>query len=97
MVQSPLVQYGGGVERKVPGWHSMDNTVPRLLERHFPERIPPTERKSIPTKRCVVCYNNKRKETVFSCPDCEANLCWGLLQDLTHEAEIYSIYKNFSV
>jgi hypothetical protein len=75
MVQAPLVQYGGDVERKVPGWHSTDNTLQRLLERHFPKRIPPTERKSVPTKKCVVCYKNNKKETVFWCPDYEANLC----------------------
>jgi hypothetical protein len=33
---------------------SARTTVPRFLEIHFPERIPPTERKSRPTKRCVV-------------------------------------------
>jgi hypothetical protein len=50
--------------------------VPRLVEKLFPERIPPTERKSRPTKRCEVWYkNNKRKETVFWCPDFEAGLC----------------------
>jgi hypothetical protein len=27
------------------GSHSMDNTLPGLVERHFPERIPPIERK----------------------------------------------------
>jgi len=28
------------------------------------------------TKRCVMCYkNNRRKETVFWCPECEAALC----------------------
>ena len=56
--------------------HSTDKIVPRLIERHFPERIPPTEKKARPTKRCVVCYkNNRRKETVFWCPECEAALC----------------------
>jgi hypothetical protein len=69
MVQTLLVQYGG-VKRKVPGCYSMDNTVPRFLEKHTPERIPPTERKSRPMRRCAVCYKNKRKETVFWCPDC---------------------------
>jgi len=50
--------------------------VPRLVERHFPERIPPTEKKARPSKRCVVCYkNNRRRETVFWCPECEAALC----------------------
>ena len=50
--------------------------VPRLLERHFPERIPPTEKKSRPARWSVVCYkNNRRKETVFWCPEYEAALC----------------------
>jgi hypothetical protein len=43
----------------------MDNIVPGLFERHFPERIPQIERKSKPTKRCAVCYKNKRKESVL--------------------------------
>jgi len=39
--------------------------VPRLIERHFPERIPPTEKKARPTEGCVVCYkSNRRKENV---------------------------------
>jgi hypothetical protein len=46
--------------------------VPRLVERDFPDRIPPTERNSRPTKRCVGCY--KKRETVFWYPDCEAGL-----------------------
>jgi len=50
--------------------------VPRLLERHFPERIPPTEKKARQRKRSVVGYKrNRRKETVFQCPKCEAALC----------------------
>ena len=67
------------MEVKVSGYFKAiipQKNVPRLLERHFPERIPPTERKARPTKRCVVCYkNNRRKETVFWCPECEAALC----------------------
>ena len=44
--------------------------MPRLLERHFPEGIPPTEKKARPARRCVVCYeNNRRKETVFGAPN----------------------------
>jgi hypothetical protein len=50
-----LMQYGEGVERKVTEQHSTDSRVLRLLEKHFPERIPPTERKSRLTKRNVVC------------------------------------------
>ena len=37
--------------------------------------IPPTEKNTRPTKRCEVCYkNNRRKETVFWCPEREAAL-----------------------
>ena len=33
-------------------------------------------KKTKPTERCVVCYkSNRRKETVFWCPECEAALC----------------------
>jgi hypothetical protein len=39
MVHAPLVQHEGGVE------DYQDDNLPRLLEKHFPERIPPTERK----------------------------------------------------
>jgi len=61
--------------RKFQGHHSTDKNVPRLLEKHFTERIPPTGKKARPA-RCVVCYkNNRRKETVFWCPECEAALC----------------------
>ena len=53
-----------------------DKNVPRLDERHFPDRIPPTEKKGRPAKRCVASYkNNRRKATVFWCPECEAALC----------------------
>jgi len=34
------------------------------------------QKKRSATKRCVVCYkNNRRKETVFWCHECEAVLC----------------------
>jgi len=75
LVQALLTAHGSGSVRKFQGHHSTDKNVPRLLERHFPKRIPLTEKKARPTKRCVVCYkNNRRKETVFWCPECEAAL-----------------------
>jgi hypothetical protein len=75
LVQALLFEHGSDVERKVPGRHSTDKTVPHLIERHFLERIPPTESKAKPTKRCVMCYEQgKRRETVFWCLDCEAGL-----------------------
>jgi len=76
LVQALLIEHGSESIRKFQGHHSTDKNVMQLLERHFPERIPPTEKKARPTKRCVVCHkNNRRKETVFRCPKCEAALC----------------------
>jgi hypothetical protein len=37
----------------------MDNTVPRFLESHFPEWVPPNEGKLGATKRCVVCHKKR--------------------------------------
>ena len=75
LVQALLIEPQSESVRKFQGHHSTDKNVPRLDERHFPERIP-TEKKGRPTKRYVVCYkNNRRKETVFWCPECEAALC----------------------
>jgi len=75
LVQALLIEHQSESVRKFQGHHSTDKNVPRLDERHFPERIP-TEKKGRPTKRCVVCYkSNRSKETVFWCPECEAALC----------------------
>lgn len=39
---------------------------------HVPSKIPPTEKKQIPTKRCRICTkNNRRRETRYYCGDCE--------------------------
>jgi hypothetical protein len=61
LVQALLVDHDGGVERKLPGRHSTDKTAPRLIERHFPVRIPPTVKKSQPTKHCVVLQAGQEK------------------------------------
>ena len=39
-----FVKYANAVEHQVPGQHSPDNTVPRLTERHFISKIPPTKK-----------------------------------------------------
>ena len=76
LLQALLIEHGSESVRKFQGHQSTDKNVPRLIERHFPETIPLTEKKVRPTKRCVACYkNNIRKETVFWCPECEAALC----------------------
>jgi hypothetical protein len=76
LVQALFLEHGRQSVRKFQGRHSTDKNVPRPVERHFPERIPPTEKKARPTRRCVVCYQtNRTKERLFWCPDCEAALC----------------------
>jgi len=77
LVQPLFIELASGSVRKFQGHHCTDKNVPRLVERQFPERIPPIEKeKTRPTDRCVVCYkSNRRKETVLWCPECEAALC----------------------
>ena len=56
LVQALLIEHESESFRKFQGHHSTDKNVPRLLERHFPERLPPIEEKARPSKMCVVCY-----------------------------------------
>lgn len=57
-------------------------TPMRLTGRHFPETLPPTEKKSNPTRQCGMCsrvHDAKgkriRRETRYFCPDCNVPLC----------------------
>lgn len=54
----------------------------RLTERHFPEYVPPTEKKANPCRYCAVCCSKrdekgkkKRKETRYFCKNCNVALC----------------------
>lgn len=55
----------------------------RLTGRHFPDKIPATEKKAQPTRICRVCADiakaatgkSGRKETSWWCPDCDTPLC----------------------
>jgi hypothetical protein len=49
-----LFEHGSGVERKVPGHHSTDKTVPCFIETHFTEIIPPPERKAPPRSEMFI-------------------------------------------
>jgi hypothetical protein len=53
-----VIEYSSA-RQNMPGQHSMDNTVTRFLERHFPEWVPPSGRKLGATKWCVMCYKKK--------------------------------------
>ncbi|KAG5875732.1 hypothetical protein JTB14_030769 [Gonioctena quinquepunctata] len=57
------------------GRHSEDNPM-KLSARHFPDIIPPLTYKAKPSKRCIVCSNQrKRKETRYMCQECYVPLC----------------------
>ena len=44
----------------------------RLQGRHFSSKIPATEKKQKPQKRCVVCYSKDiRKESRYQCGNCK--------------------------
>lgn len=63
------------VPRNVAERKSKTPRPSRLIERHFPDLIPPTTKQK-PRKRCVVCYENgKRKESRYWCNECKAGLC----------------------
>ena len=63
-----------------------DNDVPavesllRLTQKHFPDVIPPTDKKSRAQKRCRVCWarDKVRRDVRYHCPDCPTNpgLCF---------------------
>jgi len=46
LVHALLNKHASESVRKFEGHHSTDKNVPQLVKRHFPERIPPTEKKS---------------------------------------------------
>lgn len=61
---------------------TIDGDPERLRGRHFLEYVPPTKKKTDPTRMCVVCCSRRRsdgkkvrKETRFHCPDCDVGLC----------------------
>ncbi|XP_023210227.1 piggyBac transposable element-derived protein 4-like [Centruroides sculpturatus] len=54
----------------------------RLTEKHFPDFIPPTDKKVAPTRYCVVCCSKRddkekkiRRETTYQCESCKVALC----------------------
>jgi hypothetical protein len=76
LVEGLFVKYANVLERKVPGRHSSDNTVPRLTERHFISKLPPSEMKARPQQRCAVCQKcRKRNDNVYWCNTCDVGLC----------------------
>ncbi|XP_018897457.2 piggyBac transposable element-derived protein 4-like [Bemisia tabaci] len=75
-----IEQHQGPKRRPSGGKPSTSETPLRLLGRHFPTFIPPTEKKISVTRKCLVCANTKlgvqkRRESRYECLDCRVTLC----------------------
>lgn len=62
----------------------------RLTERHFPRKVPASEKKKNAARKCVVCSKKKlRKESVYECEKCNVGLC------VVPCFEIFHTQKNY--
>ena len=48
------------------GYNDGDNIFKRLMEHHFPRRIPSTEKKFKTTKQCVICSKYNKREQLYT-------------------------------
>jgi len=75
LVQALLIEHGrvsGNFKAIIPQTKMCHDFLKDIFQKEYHQQ----KKKARPTKRCVVCYkNNRRKETVFWCPECEAALC----------------------
>jgi hypothetical protein len=63
-------------ELKVRGHRPAENTIPRSHERHFIHKVPPSGKKALPQRRCVVCTKHgQKKDTRYCCLQCDVSLC----------------------
>jgi hypothetical protein len=78
------------------GRPSNEPTPARLVSRHLPSFIPPTENKQYPTRLCYVCahtqneFNRTRSESRYQCTICKVVLCVDLC------FRVYHTLLNFS-
>ena len=75
--------------RQMLGDVTMEQNFQSLLNvgRHFPELVPPTDKKEKPQKRCVVCTKEKKKkESRYQCKTCSNHpgLCPALCFEIFH-------------
>jgi hypothetical protein len=71
-----LFEQFADTERKVAGHRVAENIIPRLRERHFIHKLPPSGKKSTPQRRYVVCTKHGwKKDTRFCCLQCDVGLC----------------------
>ena len=79
-----------------PSINQTDDNAVRLTQRHFIYRIPSTDTRKYPSKKCRVCTTYKtgestKKETTFFCPECPTQpaLCPGDCFKIYHTCEDY--------
>jgi len=70
----------------------------RLTERHFPEIIPPTDKKQAPTRQCAVCCKSDekgkkiRRESRYYCDPCKVGLCAAPCFRIFHTKENFWLF-----
>lgn len=81
LVEEMIEKYHSSTYSKTAGPPKQPGLL-RLTERHFPDFIPPTEKKAFPYRNCAICCSKKdnkgkkiRKETRYWCSDCKVGLC----------------------
>jgi hypothetical protein len=75
LVKALFLQFAKA-ECKLLGCRVLANIIPRLQERYFIQKLPPSGKKSAPQRRCVVCAKHReRKDTRFCCLQCDVGLC----------------------
>lgn len=82
LVEKLIEKYHSKVLPKRTGRPGYQPGPLRLTERHFPEFVPPTEKKAAPCRNCAVCCSKRdergkkiRKETRYYCRNCNVGLC----------------------
>jgi hypothetical protein len=76
LAQDLVEKHGSAVPCPVYGRPSLEPPPKRFTEQHFLEHIPTTGKKARPQKRCILCSkDDKRKESIYWCSECEAGLC----------------------
>ena len=75
IIKESIVKYHESIKKKRSRTRVLPSPL-RLIERHFVDAIPATEKNMKPSRRCVVCSENKiRSDTRYMCQDCKVGLC----------------------
>ena len=75
IIEESIAKYHEPFEKKRSRTRVLPSPL-RLTDRHFIVTVPATEKKDKPSRRCVVCSENKiRSENRYMCGDCNVGLC----------------------